>query len=367
MLTAIAFIAILALLIVVHELGHFWAAKRSGVKVEEFCIGFPPRIWKKQKGETLFSIGIVPLGGFVKIFGEDDTEQNDPRAFAFQPAWRRAIMLVAGVLMNLALAYILIVIILGFGTPTAFDGAVPQGARDPSIRIIEVQLSSPAHEAGMQVGDTIKKITAQDAIFDPAPFIGSEDVLDSAQNFIREHKGQNLEFILERGKTNQYTVSVTPRVNPPEGQGALGIAMLKMATVRTTWYLLPWEGLKTTWELLKMFAGGVYDILKQMFAHGRLSENISGPIGIVKITSQTLPLGFVYVLQLVAILSLNLAVINILPFPALDGGRLLFLAIEKIRGKPLKRDVERWANAVGFLLLLLFMVVVAVKDIGRFF
>src|SRR3989338_849641 len=120
MLTAIVFIAILALLIVVNELGHFWAAKKSGVKVEEFCIGFPPRIWKKQIGETLFSIGAVPLGGFVKIFGEDDTEQNDPRAFAFQSAWKRAIMLVAGVCMNLALAYILIVVILGFGTPTAF-------------------------------------------------------------------------------------------------------------------------------------------------------------------------------------------------------------------------------------------------------
>ncbi|RJQ14060.1 hypothetical protein C4553_01895 [Candidatus Parcubacteria bacterium] len=367
MLTTIVIIITLAVLILVHEWGHYVAAKKSGVKVEEFGFGFPPRLFgKRNKEGVLFSFNLIPLGGFVKIFGENDSEQKEPGSFAAQPARKRALILAAGVLMNVLLAYLLLTAVQVVGVQSGFEGELPPGASNPMITVIDVAKGSPAELAGIQAGDGILQIESQGQIFLTSEALGRKDALTEFRNFIEAQAGKEIVLQIRRGN-DELVVSATPRIDPPLGEGALGIGMLKTALIRTPWYKAPWEGLKLTGRLLSVFIGAIGGIIKEAFTTGTLSESLTGPVGIVKITAQTVSLGFVFILQLVAILSLNIALINILPFPALDGGRLLFLAIEKLRGKPLKREVEQWANAFGFFLLILLMIFVTIKDINRFF
>ena len=366
MITAIAFIFTLAVLILAHEWGHFWTARKLGVKVEEFGLGFPPRLFGFKRKGTLFSINLIPLGGFVKIFGEDDNEEKEKGSFASQPIHRRAIIIAAGVVMNLILAFILLSFIQGFGIPTAFEGPVPTNAKGAIISVIDVIPGSPAAESGLQIGDGVLEIKAGSEVFKTKDFISNEGGLDEFSGFIRNHAGEDLVLNIKRGN-EILDIKATPRVNPPAGEGALGIAMVKTAIIQQPWYLAPWEGLKITFNLTKMFIIAIVGLLKEVVTTGTVTESLTGPIGIFRITSQTISLGFIFLLQLVAILSINIALINILPFPALDGGRLLFLLIEKFRGRPIKKETERWVNTFGFFMLILLMLFVTIKDINRFF
>lgn len=357
LLTILVFILILGLLIFVHELGHFVMAKRAGMRVEEFGFGFPPRIFSIRRGETRYSINWIPLGGFVKITGEDGGQTADPKAFGNQSFGARFGTLVAGVSMNFLLGWFLL--FLGFwviGTPTEITEGIDFSraqVSNPQISIVAVQKDTPAEAAGFKPGDLILSI-------DGRKF---EDIGEMIE-YSKSRAGVDVRYELKRGKEIFYRVAV-PRQNPPLGSGPVGFAPAKVAIVKyPVTQALSFSAslfVSRSFDILRAFGG----LIKNLFIHGRLIEGLSGPVGIAVLTRDFTILGFVYLVQLTATLSINLGVINAFPFPALDGGRVLFLVVEKIRGtKSVKW--ERIANAIGFALLIILMVAVTFRDVNRF-
>lgn len=346
MITAIIFIIVLSVIVFVHELGHFIMAKRAGIKVEEFGFGFPPRIWgfKPKGSETTYSINWIPFGGFVKPKGEDDSDIRDADSFNAKGFWPRAGVIVAGVVMNVILAVVLLA--LGNMIGSRIPVTDTTSAKDVKIQITQIAKGSPADQAGLKVFDEI---------------IGFPTV-EATQKYISDHRGQDITLNLARGP-----VHVTPRVNPPPGEGALGIALAKTGFVRYAWYAALWQGLKDTLNTLWLIISGFAHIIKNLTTTGKAGVELAGPVGIAVVTGQAARMGFTYLLQFMAFISLNLAVINLVPFPALDGGRLLFLIIEKIKGSPLPKRIESGFNTVGFVLLITLMLYVTFKDVVKFF
>ncbi|MDP3740771.1 MAG: RIP metalloprotease RseP [bacterium] len=356
LLTILVFIFILGLLVFVHELGHFIMAKRAGMKVEEFGFGFPPRIFGIKKGETTYSINWIPLGGFVRILGEDGGSE-DPRSFGQGKFWPRLSVLLAGVVMNFILGWFLI--FLGFlviGSPIEVGEGADVGRAqisNPQLSVIAVQAGAPADVAGFRPGDVILSVDGQ-----------KFESVDELISYTKSRAGQNVTYELKRGR-DIFDRSATPRVNPPEGQGPVGFAPALIA--KATYPLA--DALKYSFASFYGRVAGIFMafgmLFKGLFTSGKLIEGLSGPVGIAVLTRDFTRLGIVYLTQFAAVLSINLGIINAFPFPALDGGRVLFLIIEKIRGaKSLKW--ERIANAVGFLLLMLLMVAITFRDVNRF-
>ena len=338
MLTGIIFVIIfLSILILVHELGHFLTAKKFGLLVEEFGFGLPPRIWGKKIGETIYSINALPFGGFVKIYGEDGaaaiTEEKNGRSFISLKAWQKAMILIAGVFFNFLLGWIVLSIVFSMGMPSA-------------VIVTDVLKDTPAAKAGLIQGDVIKG------------FSTIEELID----FINDNRGKEISLEAERNG-EVLKILATPRINPPEGQGALGIGLADAGLPKQNIFLSFWDGLKASISLIITIFIVIIDLISKIFIGQASLETVTGPIGIAKVTAQASSLGLVYLLQLLALISLNLTVINIFPFPALDGGRLLFLAIEKIKGSPLNPKFEKWANMAGFALLILLMIAITIKDI----
>lgn len=358
LLAILVFIIILGLLVFVHELGHFVMAKRAGMRVDEFGFGFPPRLFGIKRGETTYSINLIPLGGFVRIVGEDGTDSVDPESFGNKSAWRRFGVLIAGVTMNVILAWVLISIGVGLGLPTVVGEGeqLPKGAqiKNVSIGVLEVAASSPAAEAGVKIGDTILKINNQ-------PITS----IEQAQSATLAQAGKITDYTVKRG-SELIDKKITPRVNPPEGQGPLGIALGSIGFVSYPWYQAPFRGAAAVASLIWLTLSAFGGLFAQLFAGQNVGAALSGPIGIAVLTKDVTALGFIYLLQFTAILSVNLAIINAIPFPALDGGRVLFLIIEKIRGRKLDQRVEQWANTAGFVLLLMLMVAVTIGDVGHY-
>jgi regulator of sigma E protease len=362
-LTLIIFIAIFAILILVHELGHFIAAKKSGVKVEEFGLGFPPRIFGIRKGETLYSINWIPLGGFVKIFGEGGEGRGDKESFVSKSISRRVLILAAGVLMNFALAALLLGIGYKIGMPTVVDGSsAGAAAKNAKVQISDVAPDSPASNAGLATGDEIKGLKVQGEGGEVLNIHKAEEVT----NFINGHKGQEVIFEVQRGK-EILDLAVTPRENPPTGEGPVGIGLADVVMVSYPLLQSLWKGVvdmvNLTWLIIVTLAG----IIHKALVGSPVGEVLTGPVGIYKITAQTTEMGFIYVLNLAALLSINLGIINILPFPALDGGRILFLGIEKIKGSPVSQKVENTIHTIGFALLIALMIFITYKDVAKFF
>jgi len=358
LLAIVAFIIILGVLVFVHELGHFVAAKRSGMRVDEFGFGFPPRLFGIKRGETTYSINLIPLGGFVKIVGEDGGEATDVRSFGNKPAWQRAIVLIAGVAMNAILAWFLISLALGLGLPSVVGENEQLGGsakiRNVSIGILDVQAGSPADIAGIKPGDTISKINFE-------PIISVQQVQDAT----KVDAGKPTVYTIKRGK-EVFEKTLTPRVNPPAGQGALGVGLASVGYVSYPWYIAPIKGFVAVYNLVALTVTTLIGILGQVFRGQHVSAALSGPIGIAILTKDVTQLGFVYLVQFTAVLSINLAIINIIPFPALDGGRVLFLFIEKIRRKKMSISTEQWINTAGFLVLIGLMVLVTFMDVSRY-
>ena len=357
--TILVLVGMLLVLIVAHEFGHFIVAKRSGAKVEEFGIGFPPRLFGIRKGETLYSINLLPFGGFVKIFGEGGEYASNPRSFASRSIGTRALIIVAGVVMNILLAFVLYTVGHSMGLPTLIESdTIASRAENVQIQIIHVASDSPAAISGMQLGDSIQTVYVGEQIF-------AITTIENVQNVVSENVGEEVRISILRGDES-LSFTITPREHPPLGEGALGIAMVRVGTISYPWYEALWRGAETTYRtfgaIFSAFGGIISDLVKT----GKLTADVSGPVGIAVFAAQVSNLGFIYVLQLAALLSLNLALINIIPFPALDGGRLLFLAIEFIKGSPVNKRVEQIAHTVGFALLILLMVVITVKDVGKF-
>ena len=341
-------IPVLSILVFVHEVGHFLMAKRAGMKVEEFGFGFPPRIWGTKKGETTYSINWIPFGGFVKIFGEDGEHPDESRSFSVKPFWAKFSVVVAGVVMNFLLAALLFMIVfwIGFTIPRP-DGTKVVVLAD-AVYLSAVAPQSPADRAGLIMGDRITDFTS----------------VPEMQKFVNEHRGTEIALHYERaGTPGVHAVTITPRVEAPLGEGALGVGLLENYEKGEA----IWEGIKKAgtlwWEMLKGF--GL--ILGNLFTTGKAGVELAGPIGIAVITGQAAHSGIADLLFFMAFISVNLSLLNILPIPALDGGRLLFLVIEKIKGSPLPKKVEMAFNTTGFMLLLLLIFYISVKDVIKFF
>ncbi len=354
--TIIIFILILGLLVFVHELGHFIMARKTGMPVEEFGIGFPPRIWSFKKGETLYSLNLIPLGGFVKITGENGEDKNNENAFQNKTVWQRFVVLIAGVVMNVLLAFVVLSIGFMVGLPSVVDDTLPSNARvsNEQLQIIEVVSDSPAEMAELELGDVVLSINGQS-------ILSSSDL----QKIVAASEGNDLDVVILRG-SKELSVSVTPQLNEDTDKYMIGVGITDTAIVSYPWYQAIWEGFVATglllWQIISIF--GL--ILFNLFTKGSLIADISGPLGIAVMTGQVVDLGYSYVLQFIAMLSLNLAIINIIPFPALDGGKIFFLLIEKIKGSPINQKVENLIHNFGFLILILLIVVVTYRDVLKF-
>lgn len=357
MLTVIIFILVLAILIFVHELGHFLVAKWNGVKVEEFGFGFPPRIWGIKKGETVYSINWIPLGGFVKIFGEEGEEKENRRSFAHKKIWQRTAILLAGVAMNVFLAIAVLAVGYSIGLPSAIDDN--SDAPGAVVQIAEVVKGSPAEAAGLKTGDVLLSLSYQTSLQE------SSRVQD-VQEFINQNKGKEIVLEFQRGsKIMQGTL--IPRANPPAGEGPAGVALARVIKVSYPWYRAIYQAAISVFNLIWLVIYSLGYLIWQVLNQGRAAGEVIGPVGIFSLTGQAAQMGLAYVLQLTALLSVNLAIVNALPFPALDGGRVIFLIIEKIKGSPVSQAVERAIHSAGFIFLIALMLLITLRDVMKLF
>ena len=364
----IAFFSLI-ILMVIHELGHLIAAKRFGIRVDEFGIFFPPRLIAKRFGETLYSLNLLPFGAFVKIYGEEG-EIDDIRSFSKKPIWQRSLIILAGVVSFWVVAVLLLSIVMGLGFPVAISDETNEGLKDPRVQITAIAKGSPAELAGIRLGDTIKEFSI---LNDPAfeSLAGKQFSINKVkelQGLIEQYKGQEITLTVERGK-EVLNLSLIPRIDPPQGEGAMGVALVRTAIKDYPWYLAPLEGLKRTFELTWAIINGLGQILGNFILGKGIPKGVElmGPVGIVSLVAQVSQLGIVYFLQFIALLSIYLAIFNILPIPTLDGGKLVFLGIEAIRKKPVSQKIEQNVTAFFFTLLVLLMIWVTIKDIISFF
>ena len=354
LLTVLVFIGLLLAVVLVHELGHFMAAKRAGCRVEEFGFGFPPKVWSIKRGETEYSFNLLPIGGFVRIEGEDMENDNPgPRSFATKSTGWRVLILSAGVIMNVVLAWVLLSTQSILGVPVIVDENNTQELTNFQTYITGVGDKSPAEEAGLK---SLDRIVSIDGIASPS--------ITEVQETINKSRGPVQITVNRQGMEEK--VTVMPRENPPEGQGKLGVELTSTGLVRYPWWTAPWQGLVRTGEMLTAITKQFGIILGRLFTGQGGTLDLAGPVGIAVYTKEATSLGWGYVLEFGALISLNLAIINILPLPALDGGRILFVLLEKIRGKRVAVNIERRTHAIGFILLIGLMLIITFKDIQKF-
>lgn len=358
MITFILFILILGVLVLVHEFGHFYSAKKLGIKVEEFGFGFPPRIFGKKFRGTLYSFNFFPLGGFVKIFGEHGEGEGNFESFISRSFWQKFLVIFAGVFMNLILAWVLFSLGSMLGTP-AVKESPEDDVKNAVVTIVGVSPNSPAEISGIRFGDTVVEMRSQD-------FFQKINSVENLQKFVAAYKGERVSIVLKRGDS-LVTIETTPRIEYPVDQGPLGIALATVGIRRAPFYLAPIEGLRSVYITTFGTLSAVGALFRDLFLSGRVPSQISGPVGIFLFVGEVKSLGLIYLLQFIAILSVNLAVLNILPFPALDGGRILFLAIGRLIQSKLNPKVENAIHTAGFLVLILLMIIITYRDIIKLF
>lgn len=346
MLIIILVIIGLSLLILGHEAGHFAAAKMFGLKVDEFGFGFPPRIKAWKKGDTEYSVNWLPFGGFVKLGGErGEFEMVNPegepkdgadtsRLFYVQPAWKKSVIMLAGVFVNFLLGWLFVSLTLMIGAPRA-------------LVIANVEPNSPAASVGMMSGDVIKGFTTAQSFID----------------FVNAHRGEPITVTVLRND-KEIDFQVTPRVTTAPDEGAVGVALAESGTQREGFFAAVKDGLIDTAIILWLTLGAFWQLIVQLFAHASLLPGVVGPVGIFGLAEETGKIGLVYLLQLLGVISLNLTIVNLIPFPALDGGRFVMAIIEKIKGSAVPYKVEAWVNGIGFAILILLMVLLTVRDVS---
>ncbi len=366
-MSVVIFIIILLVLVLVHEFGHFFTAKKFGIRVDEFGFGFPPKIFGIKKGETTYSLNLLPIGGFVKIFGENPNEENTngpdaSRSFVNKPKWQQAIVLFAGVAMNFLLAWVLFSIGFMSGLPTSV-GSEPAGSKltDVNLTVVSVSEKSPAFLVGLKTGDKIVTIASNDDyILDLNP--------ETLKSFVLSHSNKKINLGYIRGQDKVFhSAVVTPIVDRGDTEPRIGISMDMIGTARLPFLSAFIEGTRLNWFITKSTAIGLFTLVRDSL-HGKGNlASVAGPVGMVSIVGDAYQFGFVYLLSFAALISINLAIINLLPFPALDGGRLLFLLIEKIKGSRLNPKYANTANTIGFSILILLMVVITWHDVVKLF
>lgn len=353
-LTILAIVIIFGVSILIHEFGHFLAAKKIGVKVEEFGVGIPPRLYGKKIGETIYSINALPLGGFVRLFGEEEGQGEKPagkdlkRAFFAKTTGQRAFVLLAGVFMNFLLGWLVISFLF------------TQGVQVPTkrVHVEEVEKGSPAQIAGLQKNDVILDITDQN---------GKVYKITSADGLVKttdQYRGKEITLTVERNSQN-LKKTITPRLKNGKNEGAMGVTISNYEERKYPFYKAPYLGLIESANLSKQLITGVIQIFYRIFTFQGVSKDVAGPIGIAQLTGQAVQFGIKAVLELMALLSLNLAIVNVLPLPPLDGGRLLFVVIEGVTKRKVRKSWERNIVQVGLVILLILLVLASVNDVMR--
>lgn len=356
MITLILIILFISLLILVHEWGHFYSARRLGVRVDEFGIGFPPAIFSRVRNGVRYSFNALPFGGFVKIFGEHGEGEGKEESFVSRPIWQRFVILSAGVFMNFFLAWVLFSLGAGIGIPQISDDT----ASGIPVSVIGVAPGSPADLVGFRFGDQINEMRGPDGV--SLRIESEKDVRD----FTAAHRGEEVAVrITHGGITKEFRM--IPRVSFPDGEGPLGISIARLAVARSAWFMAPVDGLRILGRSVVATAEGLWLILSDLFSKGAVPSEVSGPVGIFFFAEDTRSLGFSYFLQFIGILSVNLGFLNFLPIPALDGGRVFFLLIEKIKGSRISPKFENRIHTIGFALLILLTLLVTYHDIVQNF
>ena len=365
-MSVIIFIVVLFVLILVHEWGHFIVAKKTGMRVDEFGIGFPPKLYGLKKGETEYTINAFPIGGFVKILGEDGgadagTRGDDwNRSFAAKSKWAQAAVLVAGVSMNIIFAWLLLVMVFMIGVPSAVEEG--QASDDARLVVTEVLADSPADQAGLPVGASITAISASDdSNISPTP--------SSFASFVGVQGDNELTIEYQIGDEAR-TVNVTPAtgfISDDNERLAIGVALSMVETKQESLVGAIVSASERTYNLLVAITVGITTLIFDAFTFSADFSQVAGPVGIVSLVGDAASFGFTSLLVFTAVISLNLAVINMLPFPVLDGGRLLFVAIEAVIKRPINPIWMARVNFAGFALLIMLMVAVTYSDILKLF
>jgi regulator of sigma E protease len=341
-LTIVVGIIALSVLIVVHELGHFIAAKATGVPVEEFGIGFPPRLYGRKWRGTIYSINWIPFGGFNKISGEVDPAV--PGGLASRGYGVRLLVLSGGIIMSLLLPFVLL----------AVAYMVPHDIVSGQVVVEEVVPNSPAEMAGILPGDTIVSIEGHE-------IKNGGDI----SRYVQLNLGKEIDISLEHANATTEAVSLTPRWRPPEGEGAVGIAYQTEDAVIISESYPPWEaipiGARSCIEAMVLYKNGILGMIL-----GTIPFTPAGPVGIVQVTGEVAQSGVSPVLELMAFISIAVAITQLIPFPALDGGRMLFVLLEWIRrGKRISPRTEGIVHSIGFMVLLALLVLITYQDIFR--
>lgn len=358
------FLIILLVLVIVHEFGHFFSAKKFGIRVDEFGFGFPPKLFGKKYKETEYSFNALPFGGFVKIFGESPDEESlsgpdSARSFVNKPKWQQAIVLFAGVFANFLLAWFLFTVGFASGMPASVGaGIAREKLQDVNLVVLAVEEDSPAEHAGLLPGDKIISVQSEG---ENLPEINS----DTFKNFIVGHSGDMVDLEYRRGEGTEMT-TVVPEIYSGE-EAKIGIAMDEIGTAKLGIFEAFVSGGALTLDITKGTVLGLYSLIVAGLQGLGSWGNVTGPVGLIGLVGDVASYGFIYLLSFTALISINLAVINLIPFPALDGGRLLFLLIEKIKGSRLNPKFANAANFVGFAILILLMLVVTYHDVVKLF
>ncbi len=362
-MSILLFFLVLFALILVHEWGHFIVAKKTGMRVDEFGIGLPPKLWGIKKGETEYTFNALPIGGFVRIFGENGVDdfskysnEEKTRAFGSRPKWAQALVLVAGVTMNIIFAWFLFVVVLMVGVQTGVD----ENTAGPSAELVAAQIMPESPASEIPVGSTILSLkSGENTLTNPTP--------TSFANFVESSAPEAIEVSYDtKGDFEQ--VSVIPvqgllEENPD--RYIVGASLAMVETIKTPFIQAIPDAAYRTYRGLIDITVGLFTFIKQAVTGTADYTQVAGPIGIVGMVGDAASFGIVALLTFTAIISLNLAVINMLPIPALDGGRLVFVAIEAITGKEIPPQWAGRVNLVGFALLMLLMIAVTYNDVLR--
>jgi regulator of sigma E protease len=347
-LTLLAFVIILGLLIFVHEFGHFISAKSAGVKVEEFAFGFPPRVICVKRGETKYCINAIPFGGYVKMLGEDRAADS-PRSFSHKKPSRRFIISVAGVLMNFILAGVLFSVGYMIGmSPIRLDPAALDGKTVNEVVVSKIFDGSSAQKAGLSAGDVM------------LGFSSAEEL----SQFTKENAGKKVDFEVKRsGEIVPFSIQLSEDKNSPLGVGVGTATLIKLSFFKAIYFGFK-DMIFTTGYILTL----LWNIIVGLFRERKVAGEVAGPVGIFNLTGEAVKLGIVYLIQLAGLLSINLGLVNILPFPALDGGRaILILAEGIVRRKVIKEEIESILHTVGFAILIILISAITIKEIAGLF
>ncbi len=371
MISLLIFLAVLSVLVLIHELGHFFAARLMGVKADEFGYGFPPRLiafvreagkWKRVRSKeggtyssTIWSLNWLPLGGFVRLKGEEQKD-HDADSFLSKGFFARFFILIAGVFMNWILAAIIFSTAFCIGVPMELQG-LPANAviQDARVQIVDVVKDLGAAQAGIKIGDVLLGVNGE-----------RFTRVEQAQTLLGQASLQKTATLLVRRDTQEMSFDVTPALLPSLGRPGVGLALADIGVVHFSFFRAIYHGVSMTWTYTKLIILGLVGFIRDLAVTHKVTADLSGPVGIAVLTGTIAQQGWWSLMQFMAVLSLNLAVINFLPIPALDGGRIFFLLIESIRRKRASFRVEGLIHQIGFFLLLALILVVTVHDLRQY-